>query len=87
MTYAITVSWQTKRRLKMEKKYELITNAATPAGFFRVRALRNFAGVMAGDLGGFIQHEGNLSHAGNAQISGTAWVSGDARVSDGTRNT
>ena len=45
----------------------------------RIRAVRDIpaAGVKAGDLGGFLEREGNLSHIGDA------WVGEDAIVSDG----
>ena len=43
--------------------------------FKRIRALKEFSCVAAGDIGGWIEKEGNLS------VSGNAWVSGDARVS------
>lgn len=41
---------------------------------YRIRALRDFGDVKAGDLGGYIQHYGNLAHGG------TSWVGGDAKV-------
>jgi hypothetical protein len=40
----------------------------------RIVATRNFGTVKKGDLGGFIENEGNLSHFGDC------WVFGDARV-------
>lgn len=43
---------------------------------FRVVALVSFAGVSAGDVGGWVEGERNLSHLGNA------WVYGNARVYD-----
>ena len=60
------------------KKYELTDEKKQIAGrtLFRIRALRDFYDVKAGDLGGWIESENNLSY------SGDAWVSGDARVSD-----
>lgn len=47
---------------------------------YRIRATRDipYHDVKAGDLGGFVQHEGNL--AGNASVSGGAVIDGDARV-------
>ena len=58
------------------KKYELTeeTKIIGDKTLFRIRALRSFGDIKAGDLGGFIENERNLSHEGNA------WVSGDARV-------
>lgn len=59
----------------------------------RIRALKDFANVKAGDLGGWIENEGNLSQDGvcwifgnakvygNAQVYGNAWVYGNACVS------
>lgn len=60
-----------------EKKYELTSESITlPDGtrLYRIKALRDFGNVKAGDLGGFIEKENNLSH------SGDAWVGGNARV-------
>ena len=63
------------------KKYELTEETKVIGGktLFRIRALRSFGDIKAGDLGGFIENERNLSHEGNA------WVSGDARVEDNAR--
>ncbi|UNF53002.1 hypothetical protein MNL01_04770 [Bartonella krasnovii] len=58
----------------MGKKYEL-TDETTEVGdhtLHRIRALRDFGNVQVGDLGGFIEYEGNLSHLGNC------WVYDDA---------
>lgn len=46
----------------------------------RIRALRDFAGVKQGDLGGFIESENNLTHNGNAWVMNEARVFGRARV-------
>ena len=58
------------------KKFELTTESITFLGrtLFRIKALISFGNVKAGELGGYIEKEGNLSHEGNA------WVCGDARV-------
>jgi len=70
-------------------KYEL-TNESLEIGkktLFRIRALKDFAHVKAGDLGGWIESESNLSQegtcwvSGEAQVFGSAQVSGEARVS------
>ena len=71
------------------KKFELTTESITFLGrtLFRIKALISFGNVKAGELGGYIEKEGNLSHEGNAWVydnawvCGDAWVSGDARVS------
>ena len=47
----------------------------------RIRAVRDFGDVKAGDLGGWIEKESNLSNDGDAWVSGNAEVSGNARVS------
>ena len=74
----------------MKKKYELIPSDID--GLFRVKALRNFANVKKGDIGGYVKSENNLSHDGhcwvydnavvrnNAQVYGNAVVRGNARV-------
>ena len=46
---------------------------------YRIRALRAFADVKIGDLGGFVETKQNLSNMGNA------WVCGDARVCNNAR--
>ena len=59
---------------------------------YRIRALRAFADVKIGDLGGFVETKQNLSNMGNAWVydnaevygdawvRNNAWVCGDARV-------
>ena len=53
---------------------------------YRIRALRAFADVKAGDLGGFVETKQNLSNRGdawvydNARVYGDAWVCNNARV-------
>ena len=71
-------------------KYELLLIDAT--GLHRIRALRDFSDVRAGDLGGYVESLDNLSQegdcwvygnarvCGNARVYGNAWVYGDARV-------
>lgn len=41
---------------------------------YRIRALKSFGKVRAGDIGGFVQSEANLSHEGDC------WIHGDSRV-------
>ncbi len=72
----------------MKKKYELTDETIEIMGknLHRIRALRDFGNVKAGDLGGFIEKEGNLSHVGNcwvgdsAKVFEYAAVCGDAKV-------
>ena len=71
---------------KFEMTSEFVTNIFGEK-LFRIKALVSFGNVSAGDLGGYIQKEGNLDHSGNAwvcgdaQVCGNAWVYGNARVS------
>ena len=81
------------------KKYEFTgeTKEFNDATLHRIRALKDFGYVEAGDLGGWIEKEENLSHdggywvsddaqvSGDARVYGNAWVSGDAWVSDDAR--
>ncbi|WP_245410094.1 hypothetical protein [Bartonella tribocorum] len=52
----------------------------------RIRALRDFGKVKAGNLGGYIEHEGNLSHEGDCWVDGSnttlygGYIYGDAKV-------
>ena len=64
------------------KKYELTEETKVIDGktLFRIRALRSFGDIKAGDLGGFIENERNLSHGGNAWVGDNAQVGGNAEV-------
>lgn len=67
----------------MIKKYEIIKADSLLIGthkLYRIKALRDFSGVKAGDLGGYIESEENLCHNGIAWVGGNAWVCGNARV-------
>ena len=70
---------------KFEMTSEFVTNIFGEK-LFRIKALVSFGNVSAGDLGGYIQKEGNLDHSGNAwvcgdaQVCGNAWVYGNAQV-------
>ncbi|WP_375616765.1 hypothetical protein [Bartonella sp. AP58NXGY] len=46
-----------------EKKYELTDETIEVAGktLYRIRALKDFRNIKKGDLGSFMQYEGNLS--------------------------
>ena len=67
----------------MEKKFELTDETFSfVKTYHRIRALRDFGNVKKGDLGGFVEREGNLSHVGNAWISGNAKVRDNACVFD-----
>ena len=51
---------------------------------YRVIYLRDIPrhGVKKGDIGGWIEHEGNLSQNGDCVVLDEAWVSGNAQVFD-----
>lgn len=49
---------------------------------YRIRALRDFGGISAGDLGGYVENESNLSKIGDCWIYNDAQVFGDAKVYD-----
>lgn len=56
------------------KKYELTDETTTVRNVVlcRIRALKDFGDVKAGELGGYIEKEENLSQEGNAWVSGNA---------------
>ena len=63
------------------KKFELTTEFITNAfgkKLFRIKALVEFGDVKAGELGGYVEKEGNVSQADNAWVYGDARVYGDA---------
>ena len=68
------------------KKYELTAESIVKFGrtLFRIKALVSFGNVEEGELGGFVEQEGNLDQSGNAWVSGDAWVGGNAVVRGNT---
>ena len=64
------------------KKYELTEETIDMYGrtLYRIKALRDFGDVKAGDLGGFVESEDNLCHYGTAWVHDNARVHGDAYV-------
>ena len=64
------------------KKYELTKETIEVDGrtLHRIVALKSFADVKEGDLGGYVESESNLSHYGECWIYGDARVGGSARV-------
>ena len=67
----------------MEKKYILTDDVIdfNSHTLHRIKAVRDFDCVKAGDLGGFIESEKNLDHDGAAWVTGDARIFGDAVVS------
>ena len=53
-----------------QKKYELTDEKTECLGrtLHRVRALRDFQNVKAGDMGGWVEAEKDVAHSGNASI-------------------
>lgn len=71
----------------MEPKYEILRSAEHSIQMqfcpvYRIRALRSFGAVKAGDLGGFVLNEDNLSHDGLCWIGNDAVVMDKAQVKD-----
>ena len=68
------------------KKYELIRNErmtlANGTVVYRIRALKDFRGIKAGTLGGWVQSDANLSQVGTCWLSEGAMAIDDARVSE-----
>lgn len=73
------------------KKYELTneTKKIEIKGdiviFHRIKALKDFCDIKAGELGGWVEHEGNLSQEGACWIYHEAYVSKNARVTETAR--
>ena len=70
--------------METTKKYELsnITIEFNGVTLYRIKALKDFSDVKAGDLGGWVEKEDNLSQSGDAWIGGDAKVYGTAMVYD-----
>lgn len=67
----------------MDKKYEILKDQAITMNgstIYRIKALRNFGDIKAGDIGGFIEKEENLSHEGPCWVYGDAMVYHNAKV-------
>jgi NDP-sugar pyrophosphorylase family protein len=68
----------------MEKKYVLTDETRIVEGrtLYRIKAVRDFGNVKAGQLGGWVEDEWNLSHLGNCWIADDACVYDKANISD-----
>jgi len=69
----------------MSKKYEFTGKPKKDRFGYtlrRIKALRDFGNVKAGDLGGWIERESNLSHEGDCWVSDEAVVCESAVVSE-----
>ena len=69
------------------KKYELTDETMEWGGhtLHRIKALRDFNNVKAGDLGGWVESEDNLSQYEKCWLCDNAMVYGDARIYDNAR--
>jgi carbonic anhydrase/acetyltransferase-like protein (isoleucine patch superfamily) len=72
---------------KEEKKYTMTDDTIMIAGakLSRIKALRDFGNVKAGELGGYISCEENLSHDGTCWVSDNAIVRDRAKVRDSAK--
>ena len=74
--------------METTKKYELSNETIVFNGvtLHRIKALKDFSDVKAGDLGGWVEKEDNLSQMGdawvyeNAEVYGNAKIHGDAEI-------
>lgn len=69
------------------QKYEFTGETKKEEGhtLHRIRAVRDFGDVKAGDLGGWIESNWNLSHKGEAWVGEEAMVYKNARIYDDAR--
>lgn len=68
-----------------DKKYELVKEDKidySECSIYRIKPLKDFGDVKAGDLGGYIEKEENLSQEGNCWVYDNAKVRGNAQVYD-----
>ena len=75
----------------MSKKYELLKDVHIEYEghtLYRIRALKDFNNISAGDIGGYIEHEKNLSQYSKcwvydeAKVYGNAHIFGNAKIFD-----
>lgn len=67
----------------MNKKYELLKDDFIEykgRKLYRIKALKDFGNIKAGDLGGYIENENNLSHKGTCWIYDNAGAYDNAKV-------
>lgn len=69
----------------MSQKYTILQNVTIEHAYrtlYRIKALRDFGNVKAGDIGGWVESYNNLSQEGNCWIYDNAKVYDKATVSD-----
>ena len=71
-----------RNNMKLLKKYELTSEVIEYQGhtLHRIKALKDFGSIKAGEFGGWIESEENLSQDGNAWIDDEAMVFANAKV-------
>lgn len=68
-----------------DKKYEILKDRSLTVNgseIYRIKALKDFGDVEAGEMGGFVASEENLSHEGTCWIYDDAMVYHNAKVKD-----
>lgn len=71
-----------------DKKYEILKGDSKTYynnTVYRIKALKDFGDVKAGDVGGYIQSEEHLSHTGNCWVYDDAVVYGHAKVKNNAK--
>jgi len=69
----------------MDKKYEILKDRSLTMNgseIYRIKALKDFGDVKAGDIGGYVASEENLSHEGPCWVYDIAMVYHSAKVKD-----
>lgn len=69
----------------MQKKFELTDESIQifcGTTLFRIRALRSFSDIIAGECGGYVESENNLSHQGDSWVYDEAMVWNEAKIFD-----
>ena len=68
--------------IALDKKFEPTNESKEYLGvtLYRIKALKDFGDVKAGELGGFVEKEDNLSQKGDCWIYNNAMVYGNAKV-------
>lgn len=72
----------------MDKKYELLKDDYIKnmgKTLYKIKALKDFGNIEAGELGGYIQSENNLSHEGNCWVYDNAKVYEDAKICENAK--
>lgn len=88
MTTAVKFGGASTKYELNRRKYKLLPTSKVLADgtiLYRIQCLHSFAGAARDEIGGWIQHEGNLSHDGDCWVAGDAMVYGGAAVTKNGR--